>query len=577
MFIPNCNRANETPASRGSDEIGDFPDIIVTSHDELNAPGRPRIDLEHLFHECRPGTGISAREVLNDWEERCRVKPISQVDFFRPKELDSTCGASASEDDEELEPNVDDELLADHTVPQIVVHQPDESNASAGFIEKPLLKKAVPLGQDANSAPVNSLENTLRPAIRLRRHSFSNISVQELNREPNLNAFAKPKILPTPQPWSRIDAGPKGGWKMRSRCSPWPETGHLVDIVVVYLYNSGLCDTSTDPDLDLDAFRNQAQPHMESPSNAPTQQIRRARTDIGKMHHQVLPTIFTNTQNRVPFESVKPRPVSWILDENMLRKRVPGSRVITVGFDLSSMLSTVPDFEAAAQQLHECLRQLREHRQAPIVFLGHSFGCLIILHALASLSSGHALASNVLAHTAGVFFFSCSLSNPEKCTQSFAKIHRVKASGKVLNELLSSASLRQMREKAKTSLVSSRQGQQDASRGHPRGNQSPSSIKNIAIGFPITQIHARGDDQGTGQGSISDLLGISTRTLIFSRDAANVLRFAASDDLDFLRLTMLMKANVQLFGLLRASIDNNPKEVDALLKEGVSPNLRDRL
>ena len=531
----------------------------------------------HRQYGTSPGRGDAARKVLEDWEERYKANPISQVDFFRPEELDSTCGASSRDEDDKLELDVGDELRTDHTVPQIVVHQPDESNASAGFTEKPSLKKALPLGQEAHFAPVNNLENTLRPTIRLRRHSFSNVSVQDLTREPNLNAYAKPKVHPTPQPWSRIDAGPKGGWKMRSRCSPWPETGHLVDIVVVYLYNSGLCDTSTDPDLDLDAFRHQAQPHVESPSDAPTQPIRRARTDIGRMHHQVLPTIFTNTPNRVPFESVKPRPVSWIQDENMLRKRVPGSRVITVGFDLSSMLSTVPDFEAAAQQLHEHLRQLREHRPAPIVFLGHSFGCLIILHALASLSSGHALASNVLAHTAGVFLFSCSLSNPEKCTQSFAKIHRVKASGKVLNELLSSASLSQMREKAKTSLVSSRQGQQDAPRGLPRGNQSSSGIKNIAIGFPITQIHARGDDQGTGQGSISELLGISTRTLIFSRDAANVLKFAASDDLDFLRLTMLMKANVQLFGLLRASIDNNPREVDALLKEGVSPNLRDRL
>ena len=530
-----------------------------------------------MFHETRPGTGKSAREVLNDWEERYRVKPISQVDFFRPKELDSTCGASASEEDEKLERDVDDELPADHTVPRIVVHQPDESNASAGFIEKPSLKKALPLGQDAHSAPVNSLENTLRPSIRLRRHSFSNISVQELNREPKLNAFTKPKILPTPQPWSRMDAGPKAGWKMRTRCSPWPETGHLVDIVVVYLYNSGLCDTSTDPDLDLDAFRHQAQPHVESPSNAPTQPIRRARTDIGRMHHQVLPTIFTNTPNRVPFESVKPPPVSWIQDENMLRKRVPGSRVITVGFDLSSMLSTIPDLEAAAQSLHERLCQLREDRQAPIVFLGHSFGCLIILHALASLSSGHALASNVLPHTAGMFLFSSPLSNPETCARSFTKIHGVKPSGKVLNDLLGSASMSQMREKAKTNLVSSRQGHQDASRAPPRGNQGPSSLKNIAIGFPITQIHARGDDQGTGQGSISELLGIPTRTLMLSREAAHVLKFAASDDVDFMRLTMLMKANVQLFGLLRASIDNNPREVDALLKEGVNPNLRDRL
>jgi hypothetical protein len=487
-------------------------------------------------------------------------------------------------------------VSTDPTVPRIVVHGPDENDATsvsqekplvkdaeprekrlskeADPEEKPLLKKAVPLERKTHFSDESGIEGGLRPQVRVRRHSFSVAP----ERQPTENPF--PIRLPSSsthitRPLPPIETHPKGGWRMRSRCLPSLGTGPQVDIVMVYLYNSAMVPKSGDPDADLNIFR-----HFivnESAPSSPKVSIQRARTDLGKQPRQVFPNLFTTARDRAETKKPEHQVVNWLQDADMLRKQLPGSRIITVGFDIFPTLSTAPDLETAAHQLNTHLQALRKPEQTPIMFLGHTLGGMIVLQALTLASLKSHFTENILSHTAGVFLFSCSTAIPEQRARLLANLYGAKPSDKIFADLTGLPALEQISKIAKSSLFSSQPPNQDSLPiGPPCKNRSKLEPKRVAIGFPITQFFARDDNQSPGGSSLSGFLGTPVRMVTMARDLALAMKFHGTHDTDFLRIKLLLHSTLQTSRILRAATIGNVEEMDGLLREGVNPNLRDR-
>lgn len=75
-------------------------------------------------------------------------------------------------------------------------------------------------------------------------------------------------------------------------------------------------------------------------------------------------------------------PICWLTDENMLRKALPFSRIISFGWDVSSQIKekTVIDIESVAFLALDDLLQKRAERKGsrPTIFIGHGYGNVII-------------------------------------------------------------------------------------------------------------------------------------------------------------------------------------------------------
>jgi hypothetical protein len=531
-------------------------------------------------------------DVFLDLEKRYSAKPVSQADFFAPAEL---CVGR----DEALRRTfcaVDEDVPTDPTIPQIFVHGPDENDETsipqekslvkeaesqeeplskeADPEEKPLLRKAVPLERKTHFSDESSIEGGLRSQVRARRHSFS-VAPERQPIENPLPAHLPSISIHITRPLAPIDTHPKGGWRMRSRCLPSLGTGPQVDIVMVYLYNSAMVTKSGDPDADMNNFRHVIISESAPPS--PKVSIQRARTDLGKQPRQVFPNLFTTARDRAETKKPEHRVVNWLQDADMLRKQLPGSRIITVGFDILPTLSTAPDFETAAHQLNAHLQALRKPEQAPIVFLGHTLGGMIVLQALTLASMKSNSAENILSHVAGVFLFSCSIAIPEQRAQLLANLYGAKPSDKIFADLTGVPAMDQLSKIAKSSLFSSQPRNQDTRPiGPPCKQRSKLDTKRVAIGFPITQFFARSENQGPAGGSLSGFLGTPVRTVTMARDLAHAMKFHGSHDTDFLRIILLVHSTLQASRILRAAVMGNVNEMGALLREGVNPNLRDR-
>lgn len=533
----------------------------------------------------RPENGVQTEEtpedVFREWEDRYSAQPVSQADFFLPNWLHS----SRSDSHPKADLADDDDIPLDPTVPRIVIIGPEVGDADPSFERPSSLKKAAPLVEKKQLLNESSSDLKHRPKARERRHSTISL-VPERQKVDNSASTSTPKgngqKTPTPRPWTATETYPKGGWRMRSRCSAVTDAELVVDIVMVYLYHSALCDKSRDRDADLDIFRHFFDFDVTVIDSAPVRKIRRARTDIGKQARQETPFTSSHTPNQssgaqpwTGLQKHQTKPVNWLQDHDMLRKHIPGSRIITVGFDIAPVLSVDPDFEAAAGQLNDYLQEMRKQQQAPIILLGHTLGGLIILHSLALASLKAFSAQNLLSHTAGVFLFATSTKSSENRARVLADLYGAKASDKIFNDFSGSPTMERLRKLAKTRFAS-RSRVRSKAMSASRGTQALSNAKRIAIEFPITQFFARGDNQNSPLDSLSAFLGASIRTVTLSRELPSALQFSSAQDADFLRIVALIRSALQTCHLLHAAVAGDLKEIETLIQEGVNPNLRDR-
>ncbi|KAL7776684.1 hypothetical protein CFE70_007102 [Pyrenophora teres f. teres 0-1] len=96
-------------------------------------------------------------------------------------------------------------------------------------------------------------------------------------------------------------------------------------------------------------------------------------------------------------------------------------------------------------------------------------------------------------------------------------------------------------------------------------------------GCRIILVFGRGEEQRPTGDSLGGFLGTSIRTVTMSRDAAHALRFSTSSDIDFLRITLLLQSKFQTSCILRAALAGDVRKLETLLRDGITPNLRDRL
>jgi hypothetical protein len=273
--------------------------------------------------------------LYQDLEDRYSAKPVSQADFFAPKEL-------LGHREEALARNfraIDEGVPSDPTIPQIIVHGPDVDDATSNPQEEPLvderfsqeklllreadpeqksqLRKAVPLERKTHFSEESGTGSGLRPKDRERRHSLS-IAPKRQPTEKPLSTHLPSTSPHITRPLAPVDTHSKGGWRMKSRCLPSLSTAREVDIVMVYLYNSATTAKSGDPDADLDIFRHFIEADLAPP--APKVSIQQARTDIGKQPRQAFPNIITTAQDRAETNMPKPQAINWLQDPDMLRK-----------------------------------------------------------------------------------------------------------------------------------------------------------------------------------------------------------------------------------------------------------------
>ncbi|KAI2485725.1 hypothetical protein Ptr902_04665 [Pyrenophora tritici-repentis] len=512
-------------------------------------------------------------EMYRDLADRYMAQPISQADFFRPTELIATRERTDGTGTVAPKLVVDENVPDDPNVPRIIIHGPDENYAHADSIEKPVLKKAAPLEKKLRV----SIEERPKPGAR--RHSISVVPEKQQAAKPNSVTSSTQKTAPKLPQWKGDERHPKGGCRMKTRCSPTLGGDSTMDIVMVYLYSSNLCDKSTDPDADLDIFRHREKSEITRPTAEPSPKltIRRAKTDLPNPSRQILPMFSTQVQDRIAARRSERRPVSWLQDQDMLQKQFPGCRIILVGFEIASVLSNQAAFVSAAAQLDNYLQGLRRDQQPPIAVLGHSLGGVIVMQAFVSASSGSNLPSNILPHIIGIFFFSCSINSPERCARLLTELFGTKTTEKVLSDMFNSPAMKQLSKMAKSRPFVHEPHIEPVSGSTRHHKDCPRNIRRIAIGFPITQVFGRGEEQRLNGDSLGGFLGTSIRTVTMSRDAAHALRFPASSDVDFLRITLLLQSKLQTSSILHAALAGDLRKLETSLREGITPNLRDRL
>lgn len=550
---------------------------LIQSEPELR--GATSNAIEVLYDEAWDSPMSTIQDVYRDWEDRYSQLTTSQAEFFAPNDGNLPQRGQTRN----YEPTDDEDIPIDPSVPRIVIISPDELESPAS--KKPL-SRAIPLSQKKPQFR-DGAEYELHPRPRLaeRRHSMNVVPDRHVNK-PSFAAHrtkAKDSRRPTPRPWIATDSTRVGGWRMRTRCSALVGTEHNVDIVVVYVYNSSVCDKSRDRDADLDRFRHYTHPSSERANSISMAQVKRAQTDLGKQSRPALPNIFAaaasheKPQQWSEFANDRARPVDWLQDHDMLRKHIPGSRIITVGFDIFPVLSIAPDYEAAARQLIEHLQDLRQRQQqqTPILFFGHTLGGMMIVQGLVLPPTKKFFTDDILACTAGVFLFSQPVTSSETYTRKLADLLGVKANEKIFSDLSGTPAMERLGKLAKRGLFYSHPRHQDP-KGPPRRKHSRFQIQQVAIGFPITHILAQDDDPSAHAQTLRTFLGAPVRNVITTKSFGNSTRFPDADDVDFARIVTLMQSAFHTCHLLQATAARDIGKVDTLIRAGVNPNLRDR-
>ena len=514
-------------------------------------------------------------DVYRDWEERYSQMTASQAEFFAPADINlDQCETRRS-----YHLSDDEDIPVDPSVPLIIVIGPED-------VESPppnkLLSRAAPLSE--KKAQFREDELQPRSGVAGRRYSMNMIPGRPSGEIvfPNSGTKAKVHSESTPRPWIATDTNRTGGWRMRSRCSPLAGTEHTVDIVIVYVYNSAVCDKARDRDADLDVFRYHPDSEATRSQSVSVMKFKRAQTDLGKQSRPTLPNIFGPTsspkkpQQWTDFTRDQTGSVNWLQDHDMLRKHMPGSRIITVGFDIFPVLSSPPNYESAARQLIEHLQDCREQVQVPIIFLGHTLGGMMIIQGLVLPPLKGFFTDEILACTAGVFLFSQFMASPESHARKMADLYDLKASDKIFSDPSENPTMERLSKSARRGLFSSHPRDRDLPKGPPRRKHSRAHIQRVAIGFPITHILAQDDNQSTGSQTLSTFLGAPVRTVSIGKTFGNSMRFPSAEDADFLRIVLLMQSALNTCRLLYATAAREIGKVDSLIRAGINPNLRDR-
>lgn len=507
------------------------------------------------------------REFLQEWENNhasC-ASNISQAEFFAPADLLANEDAA---NHHSAQHEAEDDIPLHPSAPQIIISEPDV------IVEGSLSPTRSPILQ--NTSPSNKktafLGETIEsiPRLRQRRHSTISI-VPERKKSKDVDTPTKDaQPRPTPRPWKTTEHHPKNGCKMRVRYAAGSHTGAIVDIIVVYLYNSAT-SYQLDRDADLSMFNHYEHPEPHDRDGSPTRKIQRARTELGKQPNQYVFEMATPKSwgPQIDAQRLRRHHVNFLKDSDMLAKQIPGMRLTTVGFDIRPALTSRFDLEAAARQLHEHLRQHRnEHTKAPLVLIGHTLGGLIIIKALSEYHGESPIADDLLADTTGLFLFSNRTTFPESQVQALASLYGAKSTDKMFVELSKSLPAHVLGNAAAGRLCTKFPYAESTGTHQTEG----AGTTNVTIGFPIFQVLARGEDED----ALSGVLRTPVRTVAIDKEPSNCLKFTSPVDPDFVHLTMLIQSALQTHKLLHAAALGRADDIHSMIRRGTNVNLRDR-
>jgi len=386
-----------------------------------------------------------------------------------------------------------------------------------------------------------------------------------------------------PQRWVINETFPINGWRMKTRWSTITNTNPSIDIVIVYVYDSTACAELKDQDADLDIFHCHGANHLRTSGSLPFKAYQLPPIDPGKQTHQALLSAIASRSGRlrVGERPTKPqrqhaRPTNWIQDPSMLEAHIPNCRIVTFGFDICCAPYGTQAAIAAAGQLNSALLEIRRKHQPPIVYLGHTFGGLIALWALASEPKAPLAATSLLRNTVGLLLFSCPLKHSNQHSQKVGNIFGANASHQVSSIMCSRDALSSLRGKLGDRTYSMMSATNASVQGlHTRDKSSAI----MSMHFPIYQILTQDEFGESSMYSLVDSLDISAQVVFLENDYPHAMAFATPNDKNFQMITMLVKIvlrqrpNQQL---LLAAATGGRDEVEALIKEGVNTNVADQ-
>jgi Mg2+ and Co2+ transporter CorA len=481
-------------------------------------------------------------DALNLDEHRYFAKPISQDRPFTPAGLPKLTGLSRDAAEEGGESSADGAIhragrrstrpilpAGPNSPPQIY---PANRKLAATYV----LSRSVPVG------PSHSRPRASRVPLKLVRATL------------------------TPGAWRRTHISSKYGSRVRVCCSPCSEIGSAVDIVVVYLYNSALFRKPYDQDADLDIFY-----HTKDVKSPSSQGVQKAKTIRREQSKDPLPETFAEHSERV----------NWLEEFEMLRRFIPGSRIITIGFDIAPLLLGISSFDKISVQLLEHLGNTRgEAEHIPLVFLGHVYGGILILRMLSFLSEKYT--SPVLnSNIAGLFLFSCPVAHSHAHSQDLSDFYGAKTSGIFFGGHYNTHIMQQLQDSAASGLYSQHPPKEKHDvRGAKDMAKDELKMKPIRIGFPIFQFAFEGesrDDKGyTVVRASSELFSGAVETIYTMNHMANALRFSSSRHIIIQKILLSMQYSLKTHRILHAVVAGNVEETQAIVKADPRANLRDR-
>lgn len=525
-------------------------------------------------------------EIFEDLEARYSEKPISQADFFKPEGLSGDSEQPTKT--KSVDPLPDESVPIRPDLPEIRISKPDEgSDTSSAGGQRPDSIGTSCTSVTSDSAQERREHNTEKAPRRTideiqtsltslgRRHSASGyISGPDENIDSD--------TWKIPRPWVVDERGSRTGWgKVRTRRFDGYSIKPSVDVVVVYLFNSEVCDKTKDPDADLDLFRCDTGVNVEKSTMVPEVKILRAQTDISTQAADrtgpasvLRPDHVSPTSTSDGPRNASRRQGDWMRDPSMLQKHLGDCRVLTFGFDISAAASGADSHEVAAAQLTEYLRDARKVHKPPIVFLGHTVGGLIIFRSLMHTSEQHNGDGRLQLHTAGVLLVSCPIIPAKGHAQEVAKSLAMDSSAKLERIFYESTVAITLPLLLRSNVFSMKSNDAKSLVDIPHTPIAPSRRREILIGFPIVQMLV------PGEAMAGDLRRFNSAqvevVLLMKKKIIDALRFSSPTETGFQRVIGTMKMFLLKRRMFLATAAGSVEQVGTLLQDGMDPNIGDR-
>ncbi|KAF2001481.1 hypothetical protein P154DRAFT_575199 [Amniculicola lignicola CBS 123094] len=362
-----------------------------------------------------------------------------------------------------------------------------------------------------------------------------------------------------------LDTSNKSGkWTIVTHISSAIEDNpdHPVELVVVYLYNSTQCVEATVVDPDLDLFRLSQGMRMVNQRKESTHD-----SSLGAKHGKnpklSLPTMASKKPASISSkqsESVhEHRRINWIHDLDMLPHEFRNLRTMTVGFDVKFAVDTPFNYKLAASELSTLLVDARlDDPKVPLLFLGHSFGALIILQLLIDTAPQSVGRPDFFDYTAGVLSFSNASLGAEKRLKLAAELLGISPKARFFSELgPESMTMEELLDKLKVKEQRRKREKKEALGANRNEVQDKANVCPPQIGFLVTNFTT---SEKRDPWEPDEKLG-AHRAIRLKKTFFDALKFSNPSDADFQQVVKEIRYAIEV----RLALDEASKRSESKL------------